>query len=95
METRRSMEGHNMQGTANTLNMPKLMQTYLTGEDAIRYMEHIRWGDTPYRTRCSSTDRISPNKKGVSALQLKHEIKASYSTAWYTLHRLRLACPTK
>ena len=31
-------------------------------------------------------------RKGVSALQLKHELNISYPTAWYMLHRLRLAC---
>ena len=31
-------------------------------------------------------------RKGISALQLKHELNVSYPTAWYMLHRLRLAC---
>ena len=32
------------------------------------------------------------SRKGVSALQLKHELGVSYPTAWCMLHRLRLAC---
>ena len=31
-------------------------------------------------------------RKGISALQLRHELKVCYPTAWYMLHRLRLAC---
>lgn len=31
-------------------------------------------------------------RKGISALQLKTELKVNYNTAWYMLHRLRLVC---
>ena len=31
-------------------------------------------------------------RKGISALQLSKELEVSYPTAWYMLHRLRLAC---
>ena len=36
--------------------------------------------------------RLMTSRKGVSALELKHTLKVSYPTAWYMLHRLRLAC---
>ncbi len=125
---------------ADTLSLFGLMQMYPTEKDAIRYMELIRWGNTPCCTRCGSTEKISPNKKrigdywcgycrqyftartgtplehsrvrdvrkwiyasyllmtsrkGISALRLKHELNVSYPTAWYMLHRLRLACGSK
>ena len=31
-------------------------------------------------------------RKGVSAMQLKHELDCHYRTAWYMLHRVREAC---
>ena len=31
-------------------------------------------------------------RKGISAMQLSKELAVSYPTAWYMLHRLRLAC---
>ena len=31
-------------------------------------------------------------RKGISAMQLSKELSVSYPTAWYMLHRLRLAC---
>ncbi len=31
-------------------------------------------------------------RKGISAMQLSKELDVSYPTAWYMLHRLRLAC---
>lgn len=34
-------------------------------------------------------------RKGISALQLSKELKVSYPTAWYMLHRLRVACGDK
>ncbi len=34
-------------------------------------------------------------RKGISAMQLKHELSVSYPTAWYMLHRLRLGCGGK
>ncbi len=33
-------------------------------------------------------------RKVISALQLKYELKVSYPTAWYMLHRLRIMCGT-
>ena len=35
------------------------------------------------------------SRKGVSSLQLSKELSIKQSTAWYMLHRLRLACNTK
>ncbi len=129
-----------MKRTAETLSLFDLMQMYPTEEDAIRYMERIRWGNTPCCTRCGSIDKVSLNKKrfgdywcgycrqyftartgtplehsrvsdalkwiyasyllmssrkGISALQLKHELNVSYPTAWHMFHRLRLACGSK
>ena len=34
-------------------------------------------------------------RKGISAMQLSKEVKVSYPTAWYMLHRLRLVCGNK
>lgn len=34
-------------------------------------------------------------RKGISAMQLSKEVSVSYPTAWYMLHRLRLACGGK
>lgn len=31
-------------------------------------------------------------RKGISALQLRHELDVGYNTAWSMLHRLRVAC---
>ena len=31
-------------------------------------------------------------RKGVSAMQIKHELDCRYRTAWYMLHRVREAC---
>ena len=31
-------------------------------------------------------------RKGISAMQLSKELSVSYPTAWYMLHRLRMAC---
>lgn len=49
--------------TAQTLSLFDLMQMYPTELDAIRYMERIRWGDTPCCTRCGGTDKITEQKK--------------------------------
>ncbi len=52
-----------MKRTANTLSLFDLMRMYPAEEDAIRYLERIRWGSTPRCARCGSPDKISPNKK--------------------------------
>lgn len=38
---------------------------------------------------------LMTSRKGISALQLSKEIGVSYPTAWYMLHRLRLACGSR
>ena len=35
---------------------------------------------------------LMTSRKGISALQLRHELDVNYNTAWYMLHRLRVAC---
>ena len=35
---------------------------------------------------------LMTSRKGISAMQLSKELDTSYPTAWYILHRLRLAC---
>lgn len=35
---------------------------------------------------------LMTSRKGISALQLRHELDINYNTAWYMLHRLRLVC---
>ncbi len=39
------------------------MEMYPTEDDAIRYLEGLRWGDTPCCTRCGSTEKITAQKK--------------------------------
>ena len=121
---------------ANTLSLFDLMTQYPTKESAIRYLEGIRWGDSPVCTKCGGLEkitaqpkhlgrywcgdcreyftcrtgtplehaRIDPRKwlfaayllmtarKGISSLQLSKELAVSQPTAWYMLHRLRIAC---
>ena len=119
-----------------TVSLFELMEQYPTETDAIKYFEHIRWGDKPCCVRCGVTDKITPQKKpigrywcgycreyfnartntpleygkvdlrkwlfaayllmtarkGISSLQLSKELSVTQTTAWYMLHRLRLAC---
>ena len=120
---------------AKTLGLFDLMEMYPTETDAVKYLETIRWGDTPCCTRCGSTDKITAQKKvgdywckwcrqyftvrsdtplerckidlrkfiyaayllmtsrkGISSLQLSKELSVQQRTAWYILHRLRVAC---
>ena len=120
---------------AKTLSLFDLVKKFPTENEAIEYLELIRWGDTPCCTRCGATDKLTKQKKagrywcghcrayfnawtntpleygkvkphkwiyaayllmtsrkGISAMQLSKEIDVSYPTAWYILHRLRLAC---
>ena len=121
---------------AKTLSLFELMEAYPTEQDAIKYLEQLRWGDEPVCTKCGCTGRIKPQakhpgrywcgdcrsyftartgtpleygkvdvrkwmyagyllmtaRKGISSLQLSKELKVTQTTAWYMLHRLRLAC---
>lgn len=52
-----------MKRVAKTLSLFELMQMYPTEESAVRYMESVRWGDTPCCSRCGSDDRITAQKK--------------------------------
>lgn len=121
---------------AKTISLFELMEKYPTEEDAIKYLEKLRWGNERHCTRCGSTDKITPQskhpgrywcgscrkyftartgtpleygkvdirkwifaayllmtaRKGISSLQLSKELSVTQTTAWYMLHRLRLAC---
>ncbi len=121
---------------ATTLSLFSIMEKYPTKSDAIRYIERVRWGNSPVCTKCGCDTKITPQakhpgrywcghcrgyftaltntpleyskvdphkwifcscllmtaRKGISAMQLSKEIDVHYSTAWYMLHRLRLAC---
>lgn len=47
---------------------------------------HIGLGDWMY-----AVASMCASKKGISALQLKHELEVSYETAWFMCHRIRHA----
>ena len=53
-------------------------------------LEHSRVRDV--RKWLFAAYMLMTSRKGVSALELKHKLNVSYETAWYMLHRLRLAC---
>lgn len=53
-------------------------------------LEHSRIRDV--RKWALAAYLLMTTRKGISALQLRHELKVSYETAWYMLHRLRVAC---
>lgn len=38
---------------------------------------------------------VARDKRGISAVQLSHELEIAYSSAWYLLHRLRRAMGEK
>ena len=121
---------------AKTISLFELMEKYPTEEDAIKYLEKLRWGNERHCTRCGSIEKITPQskhpgrywcgscrkyftartrtpleygkvdlrkwifaayllmtaRKGISSLQLSKELSVTQTTAWYMLHRLRLAC---
>ena len=47
---------------------------------------HINLGDWMF-----AVASMCASKKGISALQLKHELRVSYETAWFMCHRIRHA----
>ena len=53
-------------------------------------MEHSRVRDP--RKWIYASYLLLTSRKGISALQLSKELSVHYRTAWYMLHRLRLAC---
>ena len=120
---------------AKTLSLFELMRDFPTENEAITYLEQIRWGDTPCCTRCGATDKLTKQKKagrywcgycrqyfnawsntpleygkvrlhkwifaayllmtsrkGISSMQLGKELSITQKSAWYMLHRLRMAC---
>ena len=114
----------------------ELYEQFPTKQSAIEYFEELRWGDTPFCTKCGATEHLSPQKKrpdqywcrqcigyftaltgtpmeytkidlrkwiwaayqmlesrkGITSVKLAKEINVSQTTAWYMLHRLRIAC---
>lgn len=52
-----------MKRIAKTLGLFDLMEMYETEDDAIRYLERLRWGDTPCCVKCGSTEKITAQKK--------------------------------
>ena len=48
---------------ATTLSLFDLMTKYPTEQDAIDYLERIRWGDKPCCTRCGDPEKITVQPK--------------------------------
>ena len=48
---------------ATTISLFDLMTRYPTEQDAIDYLEHIRWGDKPCCTRCGDPGKITVQPK--------------------------------
>ena len=48
---------------AKTISLFELMEKYPTEEDAIDYLEHLRWGDNRHCTRCGGVEKITPQSK--------------------------------
>lgn len=55
-------------------------------------LEHNRVRDQ--RDWLRAAYKLMTSRKGISALQLSEELNVAEKTAWYMLHRLRLACGT-
>ncbi len=122
---------------ATTLSLFQLTEMFPTIESAVRYFEGIRWQHSPVCTKCTQSDKITPQKKvgtywcgscrafftvftgtplernkvdarkwlfaaylmltarkGISSVQLSKELSVQQRTAWYMMHRLRMACDT-
>ena len=41
----------------------ELYEQFPTKQSAIEYFEELRWGDTPFCTKCGATEHLSPQKK--------------------------------
>ena len=121
---------------ASTKRGPSLLelsQRFKTRQDCLKFLEKLRWPDTPICPRCGSpkvcrlyaraffecyTCRkqfsaisgtilhgthlplqkwilaaalICNAKKGISAKQIERDLKVTYKTAWYLMHRIRRA----
>ena len=57
------------------------------------------WTDTPLEYGKVALNKwfyaaylLMTSRKGISAMQLSKELEVRYQTAWYMLHRLRIAC---
>lgn len=48
---------------AKTLSLFELTQMFPKEEDAIRYLEELRWGSEPFCTKCGSTEKITKQAK--------------------------------
>ena len=48
---------------AETISLFDLMTKYPTEQHAIDYLERIRWGDTPYCTKCGGLEKITAQAK--------------------------------
>jgi len=55
----------------------------------------LEYGKAPLRKWIYAAYLLMTSRKGISAMQLSKEIGVSYPTAWYLLHRLRVACGTQ